>query len=139
MTKRDLKEAQNLLPGRSIAAIKKKYLEIKNPNQAERQNTNKWSEAELDELVRAYKSRPEPLATTHIRAICDNFPNRTQKVIAAKLRESYPDVYYMRNTNPETDSDDVPDEETPQEHGNAGSAPALNLLEEDEQNDHHRH
>lgn len=139
ITKRDLEEAQNLLPGRSTAAIKKKYLEIKNPNQAEKQNTNKWSEAELDELVRAYKSRPEPLATARIRAICDNFPNRTQKAIAAKLRESYPDVYYMRNTNPETDSDDVPDEETPQEQSNAGPTPALDLLEEEEQNHHHRH
>lgn len=83
-TKRDLEEAQNLLPGRSTAAIKKKYLEIKNPNQAEKQNTNKWSEAELDELVRAYKSRPEPLATARIRAICDNFPNRTQKAMGSK-------------------------------------------------------
>lgn len=110
ITKRDLEEAQRLLPGRSTAAIKKKHLEIKNPNQAERQNASKWTKTELDELVRAYKSRPEPLSTARIRAISDNFPNRTQKALAAKLRESCPDVYYMRNTDLETDSDD---DETP--------------------------
>lgn len=93
LTKRDLEEAQNLLPGRSVAAIKKKCLEIKNPNQADRQGSSKWTQAELEQLVRAYKNRPEALPTARIRAILDNFPGRSLKAVAAKLRESYPDTY----------------------------------------------
>lgn len=112
LTKRDLEEAQNLLPGRSVAAIKKKCLEIKNPNQADRQGSSKWTQAELEQLVRAYKNRPEAHPTARIRAILDNFPGRSLKAVAAKLRESYPDTYYMRNA--ESDNDNELGEEPPQ-------------------------
>lgn len=105
ITKKDLEEAQNLLPGRSIAAIKKKYLEIK--NQKTKQSTGKWTQAELDELVGAFKNRPEPLPTARIRAICDSFPGRTEKAIAKKLRDNYPGIYYMRNNDQETEGEAV--------------------------------
>lgn len=55
--------------------------------------------------MRAYKSRPEALPTARIRAILDGFPERTLKAVAAKLRDSYPDTYYMRNAETDTDNE----------------------------------
>uniref|UniRef100_A0AAR5PEG8 Reverse transcriptase domain-containing protein n=1 Tax=Dendroctonus ponderosae TaxID=77166 RepID=A0AAR5PEG8_DENPD len=130
--KRDLEEAHELLPGRSVAAIKKKCVELKNhPETNRRPGSSKWEPSELNHLIRAYKSRTETLATARIRAICDDFPGRSQKAIAAKLRETCPDVYYMRDAGPQEQPEDVAEE-------NASREPITLLDREDRAHSDHQ-
>lgn len=103
LSKQNLEQIQQLLPGRSVAAIKKKSIEIRN-GPPDRPKTAKWSEEEKHRLARAYKQRPEKLSTARIRAILEDFPGRSQKAIATKLREKFPAIYYMWTTDSTSES-----------------------------------
>ncbi|XP_044750655.1 uncharacterized protein LOC123310990 [Coccinella septempunctata] len=100
LTKEDFDSIQQQIPTRSVAAIKKKYLELKN-NGETRTVSSRWSQEETDRLIRAYVSRTETQVTKRVQAILNDFPGRTLKGIATKLRDQYPDIYYMRNSTPE--------------------------------------
>ncbi|XP_044750445.1 uncharacterized protein LOC123310835 [Coccinella septempunctata] len=109
----DFDNLKEYIPGRSTAAIKKKYLEIKGTQsipdvfQREPQTTSKgakWTEEEETRLVQKYSMRTENQSGARIKAILSLFPNRTEKAIATKLREKYPDIYYMRVSTSESES-----------------------------------
>lgn len=91
----DHQALQAVLLGRSVAAIKKKYIEVKNQNQIQNQRDNrreerattitkavKWSEEEERRLVTLYRQRPESQSGARIKVILPLFPGRTLKGIA---------------------------------------------------------
>lgn len=106
-----LEELGAKLPRRTAAAIKKKYLEQKQRQVRPVKATRKWTEEEEERLVREYRRRREGEIGVRINAIMGNFPERTAKAIATKLREKYSETYYMRNDG---DSEDDSEEEREQ-------------------------
>lgn len=118
-----LENLEPLLPGRSAAGIKKKYLEVKGqrnlPNNRQEQpeptlKGTKWTEDEERRLAQCYQERNEPQSGARIKAIMDSFPGRTAKAMATKLREKYPQVYYMREINQQVDNPPIEPTQTHQ-------------------------
>ncbi|XP_050295823.1 uncharacterized protein LOC126735768 [Anthonomus grandis grandis] len=108
LLKENLANLAEVFPDRSAAAIKKKYLELKNTqnNPEQEPKVNKWNAEEEKRLVRMYKQRLEPQSGARIKAIMQSLPGRTLKAIATKLREKYPNVYYMRDVSDEESSEE---------------------------------
>lgn len=118
ITSEDHKELQRQLKTRSVAGIKKKCLELKqnvhnqqNDNPGTSKQGNIWTKTEERRLIREYMNRTEAQVTKRTKAILNLFPGGTEKAIATKLREKYPEIYYMRKVQL-TDSES--EEETAQ-------------------------
>lgn len=103
LTKEDHENIRTNLPHRSLAAIKKKCLELKH-NRVPNCQPNKWTQEELQRLVNEYTTRDETQIGERLKAIKHMFPGRSEKAMATKLRETNPNAYYMRAT-PEEQSD----------------------------------
>lgn len=54
----------------------------------------KWTDEEVNRLIRNYSARPGDQISARIDGIVDSFPGRTKKAIAIKLREKHSEIYY---------------------------------------------
>lgn len=107
ITSEDHIKIRETLNHRSLPAIKKKCLELKHKkNPLVKKTTTKWTAAEEKNLLKEFLKRKETQVTKRIKAIANQFPERSEKALATKLRENHPDIYYMRKTSVETDSEE---------------------------------
>ncbi|XP_045470568.1 uncharacterized protein LOC123677883 [Harmonia axyridis] len=107
----DHKILQQTLVKRSLPSIKKKCLDLKhsiNTNQPCRiKQSSSWTSDEERRLVENYINRNEKQVTKRIRAILNAFPGRTEKALATKLRDKYPEIYYGKNIPTENETQNV--------------------------------
>ncbi|CAG9769652.1 unnamed protein product [Ceutorhynchus assimilis] len=135
LLKEDLQALEQQIPGRSLAGIKKTYLELKHQQhdtaaeigpepQTAPTGSKLWSEEEELTLVSLYKQQAGSQSGAKIKAILNNFLGRTTKVIATKLRGKYPNIYYMRYTSDDEAEEHQNNDENLPENQNLAQAPS---------------
>lgn len=127
ITIEDHRVIQQRLPERSLAAIKKKCLELKN-NPAPKQQTTKWTKDEMERLIKEYSETKEQQIGSRIRSIIHLFPGRTEKAIATKLRETCPEIYYRKTTTIPEEAPNVSTGTTEQQNSTAGELDQENTM-----------
>lgn len=86
------------LPNRTHAAVKKKIFELKTPkNTCAAPSTSKikiWTIEESNRLAEIFAITYATTKQERVRLIEEQFPGRSQKALATRLRTMHPEIYY---------------------------------------------